>query len=394
MSYKEISKKKVFVRTFGCQMNTRDSEVVRGLLERQGYKFTEDSKKADIIIINTCAVRQHAEDRVWSEIGSYAKGLSPKKAAPIIGLIGCMAQSHKENAFERSAALSFVVGPGDIAKIPDIVKGLLEDWGQSPKTGDSPQFLYEKRIWETDSNGRPEEIYHTDFYQDKKHAYVVISEGCSNFCSYCVVPFVRGSIRHRKHENILDEISRALAKGITKITLLGQNVNAYADGAVDFTKLLELVNITKGLKEFSFMTSHPKDTSAELFKAIANLDKLKKFLHLPLQSGSNRILKLMNRNYTKESYLKLIKDYRKIVKNGILTTDIIVGFPTETDTDFNETLKLFKKIEFAGAYLFKYSARPYTEAAKMADDVTREKKEKRHKILLEIQRENSKKYKW
>lgn len=375
-------------------MNMRDSEIVRGLLEKEGHKFTDDSRKADVIIINTCAVRQHAEDRVWSEIGSYTK-FSPKgRTVPIIGLIGCMAQSHKENAFDRAPVLSFVIGPGDIAKIPNIIKMLLEDRRQSPKSGDNLQALYERRIWETDNNGRPEEIYHTDFYQDKKHANVVISEGCSNFCSYCVVPFVRGSIRHRKHEDILDEINRALAEGITKITLLGQNVNAYVDGSVNFTKLLELVNSVKGLKEFTFMTSHPKDTSAELFKAIANLDKLKKFLHLPLQSGSNRILKLMNRHYTGESYLNLIKEYRKTVKNGILTTDIIVGFPTETDGDFNDTFKLFKKIEFAGAYLFKYSPRPYTVAAKMPDDVAREEKEKRHKILLEIQRKNSKKYRW
>jgi len=392
MENKTVKKNKIYLKSFGCQMNLRDSEVVRGMLEKEGFKFVDDNKKADIVILNTCAVRQHAEDKVWSEIGAIKPG-------KIIGLIGCMAQNHKESAFERAPALSFVVGPGDIAKIPEIIKRLLKDWGHSPKSGDSPQSisprsLYESRIWETDNSCRPEEIYHTGFYQDKKHAYVVISEGCSNFCSYCVVPFARGSLRHRKFTDILEEINQAVAKGISKITLLGQNVSAYKDGKKDFIKLLETVNAMDGVKELTFMTSHPKDTTVELFKAMATLDKVKKYLHLPLQSGSDKILKLMNRRYSSKTYLNLIKDYRKIVKDGILTTDIIVGFPSESDEDFKDTLALFKEIEFAGAFIFKYSPRPDTAASKMPDDVTLALKEKRHKIILEIQRKNSKKYKW
>ena len=374
--------KKVFLKTFGCQMNLRDSEVVRGMLEKEGYKFTDDNKKADIVILNTCAVRQHAEDKVWSEIGAIKPG-------KIIGLIGCMAQNHKENAFERAPALSFLVGPSDIQKIPAI----LEDIVKSRKTSKRPN-LFEKKIFETAGSLRPEQIYHTGFYDKKDHAYVVISEGCSNYCSYCVVPFVRGTLRHRKLTDILEEINQATAKGISKITLLGQNVNAYEDGNMDFITLLGAVNAIREIEELTFMTSHPKDTSAELFKAMADLSKLKKFLHLPLQSGSDKILKLMNRQYSRKFYLDLIKDYRKIVKDGILTTDIIVGFPSESADDFNDTLTLVSEIEFAGSFIFKYSPRPHTSASKMNDDVPLELKEKRHKIILEIQRNNSKKYKW
>jgi len=254
--------------------------------------------------------------------------------------------------------------------------------------------LFEKKIFETAGSSRPEHIYHTGYYDKKDHAYVVISEGCSNYCSYCVVPFVRGILQHRKFMDILEEINQATAKGISKITLLGQNVNAYEDGSMDFIKLLEALNTMRGIKEFTFMTSHPKDTSAELFKAIARLNKLKKFLHLPLQSGSDKILKLMNRQYSRKFYLNLIKDYREIVKDGILTTDIIVGFPSESDDDFNDTLTLVKEIEFAGSFIFKYSPRSYTSASKMNNDVPLELKEKRHKIILDVQRKNSKKYKW
>jgi len=366
-------------------MNLRDSEIVQGLLKKHGYIFTDDDKEADIIILNTCAVRQHAEDRVWSEIGSYTRQDRLKRGKKqFIGLIGCMAQSHKENAFARAENLSFVVGPGDIGKIPEILENLFQ----------AELSLYEKRIWETDNRGRAEEIYHTNFYQDKKHSYVVISEGCSNYCSYCVVPFVRGNIRHRKKDDILEEIGSAVENGISEITLLGQNVNAYADKSCTFPKLLGLIDSISGLNSFGFLTSHPKDTNQELFAAIAGLKKIKKNLHLPLQSGSNRILKLMNRGYTREAYAGLIKDFRKTVKNGIVTTDVIVGFPTESDADFQDTLELFKEIEFAAAYLFKYSPRPGTVSSKMPDDVPKAIKEERHHALLEIQRKNSKKYKW
>lgn len=359
--------KKVFIRTFGCQMNVRDSEIIGGLLKKAGYKISADDKDAEIIIFNTCSVRKHAEDRVWSLIGSY-------KGSKIIGLVGCMAQSYRDKAFERDENISFVVGPQDIHKLPEILEKF---------PGNS---LFEHRILEVDNKLRPEDIYHSGFYQNKHHAYIVISEGCSNYCSYCIVPHVRGPLRHRKNEKILTEIKDAIAQGVTEVTLLGQNVNAYSDKDVDFTKLLEQVNALKGLKKFDFFTSHPKDANINHFKVIRDLDKLAKALHLPLQSGSDRVLKLMNRGYTGKDYLSLIDSYRKIVKGGWLTTDIIVGFPTETDKEFKETYSLMKKIEFNAAYIFKYSLRPYTEAAKIADDVARGEKERRHKKVLDLQR--------
>ncbi|MBU4251459.1 MAG: MiaB/RimO family radical SAM methylthiotransferase [Candidatus Omnitrophica bacterium] len=363
-------------------MNVRDSEVICGLLQKAGYRISVTDQDADVIIFNTCSVRKHAEDRVWSLMGSY-------KGSKIIGLVGCMAQNYKEQAFTRDANISFVVGPQDIDKIPKMLGKILETRGQSPNNGDSPRLL-ERKIWETEGKLRPEEIYHTDFYQDTNHAYVVISEGCSNFCSYCVVPYVRGPLRHRKHQDILIEIREAIARGITKVTLLGQNVNAYQDNQVNFTKLLGQVNALEGIKEFDFFTSHPKDAGVDSFKAIRDLDKLAKRLHLPLQSGADRILKSMNRGYAVKDYLALIDSYRKIVKGGRLTTDIIVGFPTETDQDFKETCALVKKARFNAAYIFKYSSRPGTEAAKMADELKPGDKEKRHKKILDLQRGISK----
>jgi len=358
-------------------MNVRDSEVICGLLKQAGFTIADEPKGADVIIFNTCSVRQHAEDKVWSEIGRYKKG-------KVIGLIGCMAKNYQQNAFDRAPNLSFVVGPQDIEKIPEIIKRMTDAREGTLPSGGSP--LFERKIWETDGQVRPDAIYQTGFREDKGHAYVVISEGCSNFCSYCVVPYVRGALRHRKHKDVIKEIESALCKGISEITLLGQNVNAYKDEGVDFIKLIELVNGMKSLEQFSFITSHPKDASAEFFKAMAGCAKLKPYLHMPIQSGSDKMLKLMNRGYSRRYYLDLAHNYRKIIKAGRLSTDIIVGFPTETEEDFQDTYKLVEEVQFDSAFIFKYSVRPHTEAAKMADDVERGVKEERHKLILDLQK--------
>ena len=406
-------------------MNVRDSEVVAGLLQKAGYTLIDEPVEADVMIFNTCSVRQHAEDKVWSEIGRIAKGArrgSKQQAAscktrehanaltrkPIIGLIGCMAQNYKEQIFERSPAVDFVAGPSDIDKIPKIIERVTKSQGQcaSLPEGDkvTSRNLYELKIWETDGQIRPEEIYHTGYYEDKEHVYVVISEGCANSCSYCVVPYVRGALRNRNYEDILREIEEAIAKGITKITLLGQNVNAYKSpgqcaslpegnqvtrSQVNFRDLLKMVDEMKGLEEFSFITSHPKDTTVELFKAMAECGKLKKYLHLPVQSGSDKILKMMNRGYTRRFYLDLADNYRKIVKDGALSTDIMVGFPGETEADFQDTYNLIKEIRFESAYIFKYSPRPHTEVLKWDDDVPKQEKERRHKLILDLQKKIS-----
>ncbi len=374
-------------------MNARDSEVVCGILARAGYQIVNDPETADAVIFNTCSVRQHAEDKVWSEVGRIAKvkrqkakGKSEVKT-PLIGIIGCMAQNYQADIFKRAPAVDFVVGPSDIDKIPGILDKQLVTQGHRP----SDSGLFELKIWETDGKIRPQDIYHTGFREDKDHAYVVISEGCSNYCSYCVVPYVRGELHNRDYKDILKEIKGAVEKGITSVTLLGQSVNAYiSEEGVDFVKLLRLVDEINGLKEFSFITSHPKDTSEELFEAMASCIKLKKLLHLPVQSGSDRILKLMNRGYVRQQYLNLIEKYRKIVPCGMISTDIIVGFPTEIEGDFLETFDLMKEIKFNSAYIFKYSPRPRTRAQGLADDVTQEEKERRHKILLDYQKGLSK----
>jgi len=365
-------------------MNARDSEVICGLLKNAGYKICGDEEQVDVIILNTCSVRQHAEDRVWSQIGSFKKGQSLAGTVPIVGIVGCMAKNYAQKIFERSPDVDFVVGPQDIDKIPEIIDKLSQKKGESPKNGESRFF--QRKIWEVDGWIRPDEIYHNRFYQDKEHAYLVISEGCSNFCSYCVVPYVRGGLRHRRVENILKEAQDAIAQGITKITLLGQNVNGYKDGDIDFSGLLQRLDKIDGLKQLTFFTSHPKDANPDFFKVIRDSGKLVKSLHLPLQSGSDRILKLMNRGYSAKEYLALIDSYRKIVKGGLLSSDIIVGFPSESEDDFIRTYDLVKKAEFNAAYIFKYSPRPHTEALKMADDVDRHEKERRHKKILELQR--------
>ncbi|MCM8770266.1 MAG: tRNA (N6-isopentenyl adenosine(37)-C2)-methylthiotransferase MiaB [Candidatus Omnitrophica bacterium] len=363
-------------------MNVRDSEVIAGLLNKAGYKIVDTEKKADAVIFNTCSVRQHAEERVWSAIGRLKPDVLNSKPK-IIGLVGCMAQAYKEKAFEKAGNIDFVAGPQDIHKIPRILEGLINSKVQNPK-------LFEKKIWETAGSIRPEEIYHSGYRQEKNHAYVVISEGCENFCSYCIVPYVRGPLRHRDYKDILKEIKQAVDSGITKITLLGQNVNTYQCGNVDFVNFVERVNSVKGLEAFGFITSHPKDTTLDLFKALANCERFNKYLHLPVQSGSDRILKLMNRGYTREFYLNLVEGYRKIIKKGSLSTDIIVGFPSETEADFQQTYDLVRRVEFDKAYIFKYSVRPNTKAAEFVDDVEKREKERRHQLILDLQKSISK----
>ncbi|MDP3143433.1 MAG: MiaB/RimO family radical SAM methylthiotransferase [Candidatus Omnitrophota bacterium] len=376
-------------------MNDRDSEALSGLLQDRGFALTDDIKKAEIILLNTCSVRQHAEDKVWSEIGSLVKRrtkyqkivLRPSEreragvhrpsehAKPLIGIIGCMAQNYKEGIFKRCPQVDLVVGPNDLTSIPGLLAALTKERARALAVG---------------AMERERNLYVSNFRQDKNHALVVISEGCNNFCSFCVVPFVRGRLRSRSSEEILEEIKRTIKSGIKQITLLGQNVNSYRDSdrKIDFVRLIELISQIDGLESFDFVTSHPKDTGVKLFRSMAKLKRIKKSLHLPVQSGSNRILKLMNRGYTRQHYLKLAKEYKKIV-GGKLSSDIIVGFPTETEKDFQDTLDLVKKVRFDAAYIFKYSPRPQTKASNLNDDVMLEEKKRRHKLCLDLQRKIS-----
>lgn len=378
----------VYIKTFGCQMNDRDSEALVGLLQGRGFKLVDSPHNADVVLFNTCSVRQHAEDKVWSELGRlkparYRKStqnakLASNKPKPIIGVIGCMAQNYKEEIFKRMPHVDLVVGPNDLMSIPLLIEAV---WKEKSKAV------------AVSSMERLQNFYISDFRAEKERGLVVISEGCSNFCSYCVVPFVRGRLHSRPHQEILEEIKNAVKSGIKDITLLGQNVNSYSDISlnphINFIELIKMIDKIDGLKSFGFVTSHPKDTSLKLFEAMKNLEKLKKNLHLPVQSGSDKILKLMNRGYTAKQYLELAQNFRKITA-GKITTDIIVGFPGETESDFNDTYNLMHKIEFDSAYIFKYSVRPNTQAENLIDNVAREEKERRHKILLDLQKEISK----
>lgn len=404
-------------------MNDRDSELVAGMLIKHGYKLVDSPAKADVILFNTCSVRQKAEDKVWSEIGRIKKlkasshklqatsfknkeykkntngfapeacSLKPEAKKVIVGLIGCMAQNYQQSAFARSPLIDLVVGPNNINSIPGLLADMTTEFSKGLAVG---------------KEQRDEVVYNTEYIADKSHCNVIIAEGCNNFCSYCIVPYVRGRERSRPAEDILKEIKGLVNKEVKEITLLGQNVNSYQSQVasyrsqvekqknkkhetcnmkpVTFTDLLRMVNDIKGLKKFDFVTSHPKDASLEMFKSMAELDKCKKFLHLPVQSGSNKILKLMNRGYTREHYIELVKKGRDIVPGLKLTTDVMVGFPTETDADFEDTFNLFKEIKFDAAYIFKYSPRPHTKAAGLEDDVAVEVKKQRNQVLLQFQK--------
>lgn len=365
--------KKVYIRNFGCQMNTRDSEFIAGLFLEKGHKLADSPDNADIILFNTCSVREHAEKRAISNMGQLIHRYKNEK---IYGIIGCAAQALKQKLFKQLPKLNIVCGTGEIARLPELVEKAKKN-----------------RITALDKINEPLPELNLPYRELKNHAYVSIMRGCNNFCSYCVVPYVRGKERSRNVKDILDEIKALVKRGIKDITLLGQNVNSYKGEGRSFIQLLRDVNNIEGIEKIRFMTSHPKDAGIDLFKAMRNLDRIIKHLHLPLQSGSDRILKLMNRGYTIKKHQDLVSKARKIVPDLRLTTDIIVGFPTEEEKDFTDTLNLMKKIKFDLAYIFKYSPRPGTKAAELKDDVPDDVKKRRHKMLLELQKEISRKKK-
>jgi tRNA-2-methylthio-N6-dimethylallyladenosine synthase len=397
--------KKVYIKTFGCQMNTRDSELVTGLLLKSGYTLADSAEEADIILFNTCSVRKKAEDKVWSEIGklkqqkaaghkvtktqghkskSYPLNANRYGLKPIIGLIGCMAQAWQQAAFDKAPLVDLVVGPNNISSLPGLLKDIEQGLGKAIAVG---------------KEQRDAVVYNTEYISEKSHCNVNIMEGCNNFCTYCIVPYVRGRERSRPAEDIINEIKALIKKGVKEITLLGQNVNSYiSEGRgtkdegrkkqkVSFVDLLDMVNDIKYLEKFDFVTSHPKDAHESLFKKMAELEKCRKFLHLPVQSGSDRILKKMNRGYTRAHYIKLAKTAKELIPGLRITTDVMVGFPTETDKDFEDTFSLMKEIGYDAAYIFKYSPRPYTQAADLEDDVPDEVKKERNQILLKYQKQ-------
>jgi tRNA-2-methylthio-N6-dimethylallyladenosine synthase len=372
-------KKKVFIRTFGCQMNDRDSEIIYGLLLEGGWKMAESIEDADCILFNTCSVRYHAEQRAYSNMGMLAK-LKRRKPELILGFIGCTAQKDKDIVYKRLPHVDLVTGPGEIYNIPDYLDAI-RNKRQRVMAADIPE-----------RQDRKNPAYH----EKKTSTYISISEGCDNFCSYCIVPYVRGRQRSRKKELIIDEIRSLPEMGIKEVTLLGQNVNSYGKdlkNGSNFIDLLEEIHAVDGIKRIRFVTCHPKDTKEELFKTMRDLRKIYSHLHLPLQSGSAKILKAMKRGYTPSHYLELIDKLRSYIPGCNITTDIIVGFPDEEDKDFKDTYNIMKCVEFDSAFIFKYSPRPPAESSKLPDDVPEEAKKSRHAELLALQKEISKKKK-
>ena len=354
-------------------MNERDSEIIYSMMLETGHTQASSYDDADIIIFNTCSVRKHAEDRVWGSLTQLGKAAAQDKGShpKIFGLVGCMAKAYKNDIFKKLPHVDFICAPSDIYDIPGLVEQVISG---------------RRRVVSVSKDKRPVKKEKDNFREDTMRSWVNIGHGCDNFCSYCIVPFVRGREISRPKKDIVDEIKHLVDKGTKEVMLLGQNVNSYQSSAGNgFVELLEDANKIDGLKRIRFMTSHPKDASAALFKAIATLDKVCEHLHLPLQSGSDRILKSMNRGYTSSYYLKLIDKLRKLVPDCAITTDIIVGFPSETKEDFNCTRDIIKRIGFDSSFTFKYSPRPFAKASNMADDVSMDDKKIRNQVLLDLQ---------
>lgn len=364
---------KFHISTFGCQMNEHDTEKIIWVLEKIGYQQTNNRNEADIIIFNTCAVRKTAEDRAFGQLGEL-QDLKRKNPDLIIAVCGCLMQKEeiRDYFLSKHKHIDIVFGTNNIHKLPQLIDRHL-------RTGDKVIDVIE------DTREISDNIDSNRKYSYK--AFVDIMYGCNNFCSYCIVPYTRGRERSRSVKSIINEVENLAQTGCKEITLLGQNVNSYGktlEEKTTFSQLLSLLNKIEGIERIRFMTSHPKDFSDELIEAYKSLDKLCNHLHLPVQSGSNRILKLMNRNYTKEQYLERIYKLREEIPDIAITTDIIVGFPGETEEDFEETLDLVKKAKFDSAFTFLYSIREGTNAAKMTNQIPDEIKHDRFQRLLDV----------
>ncbi len=364
------------VRTYGCQQNVADSEKLKGMLEKMGCALTENEEDADIIIFNTCAVREHAEDRVFGNVGAL-KALKRKKPSLLIALCGCMMEQEHiaDRIYKSFPYVGLVFGTHVIHKFPELIYNAVTTGRRLVERGNDDGKIYE---------GLP--IHRDGSFK----GWLSIMYGCDNFCSYCIVPYVRGRERSRKPDIILEEARSMVNAGFKDITLLGQNVNSYGKGLeenIDFASLLKSVSDIEGDFWVRFMTSHPKDVSKRLIDTIAENDKICNHLHLPFQSGSDRILKQMNRRYNTEKYLEIVNYAKSRISDLSLTSDVIVGYPGETYEDFQKTLDLIRKVEFTSLFTFIYSPRVGTPAAKKDDPISYEEKTKWFAELLKVQEE-------
>lgn len=365
---------KYFIVTYGCQMNVHESEKIAGILEKLGYQEADKRENADIIVFNTCAIREGAEDRVFGNVGNLKK-LKKQKKDLIIVLCGCMTQKEAtaQKMLRTFPFVDIVIGTFNLPKLGDYIEAVkkgrqLEIWQE----GEIDEVLPYKRT-------------------SGDNAWVNIMQGCNNFCTYCIVPYVRGREKSRQKANILKEIKEIIAEGkYKKITLLGQNVNSYGkdlNPPVSFAKLLKDICALEGDFKLSFMTSHPKDLTDEVIDVIASEDKIEKFIHLPAQSGNNRILQKMNRKYTREKYLSIIEKIRAKIPDCRITSDFIVGFPGETEEEFEDTYSLVKEVKFDSIFAFMFSPREGTVAAKMEDQIPENVKNERVNKLLKLEKQ-------
>lgn len=365
--------KKLYLETYGCQMNVADSEVVASVMEMDGYVVTYDVKQADAIFINTCSIRDNAEQRVMGRLREL-KSIKKQRPGLLIGIIGCMAERVKEQLFAEGADV--VVGPDAYLDLPNLV-GMAESGEKAINVELSARETYS-------------EVIPSRLGKNRISGFVSIMRGCNNFCSYCIVPYTRGRERSREPQSILREIGDLSQRGFKEVTLLGQNVNSYLYESeaeeVDFTELLKLAARAYPLMRIRFTTSHPKDMTDETLRAIAAFQNICKHIHLPMQSGSSRILGLMNRKYDREWYMNRIRAIRNIVPECGISTDVFCGFHSETDADHQETLSLMEWVGFDLAFMFKYSERPGTYASKhLADDVAESVKNGRLQEIIELQ---------
>ncbi|GIM30647.1 tRNA-2-methylthio-N(6)-dimethylallyladenosine synthase [Clostridium polyendosporum] len=364
--------KKFAIITYGCQMNEEDSEKLSGMLKRIGYEKTENRDEASIIIFNTCCVRENAENKVFGNLGQL-KALKEKKPELIIAICGCMMQQKDmaDKILSTFPYIDIVFGTHNSYKFPEYLNRVKQEGVQVKEIINKEEEIVE---------GIPVDRKST------VKAFVTIMYGCNNFCTYCIVPYVRGRERSREPENIENEIKELVSQGYKEVTLLGQNVNSYGVGLepkITFADLLRRINEIDGLERVRFMTSHPKDLTEDVIMAIKECDKLCEQIHLPVQSGSSRILKEMNRSYTREQYLELVKKIKKEIPDVGISTDIIIGFPGETEEDFQDTLNLVKEVEYDSAFTFIYSRRKYTPADRMENQVPDEVKHDRFNRLVE-----------
>ena len=371
------SQKKFALNTFGCQMNQADAQRMRGILLPMGYTETENEEEADLILFNTCSVRQHAEERLFGRIRSLLP-LKNKKPGLVIGVSGCMAQNHKEKLLKELPMVDLVFGPNDINQLPQLLeevsskkKALGHFMGKGTFDGETADGIVLTRPFS---------------------AMVNIIRGCTNFCAYCIVPYVRGPEISRPLDELTAYIKDLADKGVKELLLLGQNVNVYGKDLgmkEGFATLLERIEEIDGIKWVRFLTSHPRDFTEEAIKRIAKLTKVCESYHLPFQAGSNRVLEVMRRGYTRERYLDLIRQVRENIPGVSLSTDIICGFPGETEEEFEETIDLVKQVRYDSAYMYYYSPRPGTKAAAMSEQLSDEVKKARLARLIEVQNQIS-----